>query len=1332
MNNYPRGVVGTAQHKDWLSLVSPEGPFLSIPVLNKAFPNGVDRPAANNRQLVEFMDALKVWRKKKVENHEQWIKAVLLSGAQWDPSYVRFKDDVPATFEFSFAEHDVTLKPWAVLFDSSDLVTAKPVFLVMTVPIGQELRAVPQDGWAASPVDRLARLLRRSRVQVGVVTDGRWWALVWADASTSTASAVFDSLIWNEEQLLRDAFTSLVGVRRQVGVAEDERLPSLFQGSLLQQEEITDTLGKQVRNAVELLVQSFSESRIAALSSNKQDPLPASEKEPYEAAVTVMMRIVFLLFAEERDLLPVDQELYGRSYGVSGILDELEEEERRDSTSLDRTSATWHRVLATSLALYEGVTFEDMRMPAYGGSLFDPHRFPWLYTRKTENGLCLVVRDRVMLHVLRSIQIVRQNNQARRISFREVDVEQIGYVYEGLLGYASKRVDTDAVLSLQGADGEEPEISLSKMVELRQKNKDDEKFIESLLELIEKDQPAAKPQTKSRMANALKGDIEESTMRHQLGAVTAHDESLIDQILPFVNLLRRDLRGLPYVVPRYGIVVTETSARKNAGAHYTPRSLAEEVVFHTLEPLVYSPGPLQDEDPGNWVLKSSVEILNLTVADIAVGSGAFLVAAARYLAARLVEAWKIEGANVGSERELDPDRPFDPMMVRALREVVARCLYGADINPMAVEMCKLSLWLISLDPARPFSFLDDKIMLGNSLLGLTSVDQLSALHIHPDQKHSRNFYELFNNVDEPIAASIRLRNEISASPVDDSDVHRSAAHKATLLRQAHSATEHLRELADAVVATGLSLGGKKGKKLDIAYGELQSAVTKAFPSSGQADRTIFDRIVNDGLTPEVKTDYEKWKPLHWVLEAPQVMERGGFDAIVGNPPFLVSKKVSGAVGSNVREWFVNVIAETSGNGDLIAYFFRRAAELTRLSGYVGLIGAKAIAEGDSLQVGIEPLSGHGWNFYRVDRNRPWPIRNVGTSIAVVWMSRIKPDVMAVLDGLKVGSISSMLRSDDENISRPGPLNRKKFAFKGNVILGEGFYVPEERALELLKISPDESEVLRPILNANELNSIPSRIGPDWVIDMRGKSEKEARKYSVCWDAIEKLVKPERLKLDPIKYPRRFNVWWQHGGSSQALYEMKELVDFLVVVPITSKNLIPARVSSNQIFSSALAVCPVESFAFLALVSSWMHRSWAQRLGTKMRNDFRYTITDCFDTFPFLAPNKKLEELGESLDKLQWEFAKKHNIGLTRLYNRVNDVSCSEHDIQELRQVHEKIDREVIKLFGFSVELGEFEISVYEGLAQWGPPAGQRIEILQLLLAENQRQQREGVVEWQTK
>src|SRR5690606_16311170 len=127
-------------------------------------------------------------------------------------------------------------------------------------------------------------------------------------------------------------------------------------------------------------------------------------------------------------------------------------------------------------------------------------------------------------------------------------------------------------------------------------------------------------------------------------------------------------------------------------------------------------------------------------------------AAARYLADRLVEAWQRQGEARGRT-------PHD-LHVHAIRTVVATCLYGADINGMAVEMCKLSLWLVSLDPKLPFSFVDDKVLHGNALLGLTDADQLRRLHINPAT--AGNQLSVFAlDVDDILDQARRLRRQLA-------------------------------------------------------------------------------------------------------------------------------------------------------------------------------------------------------------------------------------------------------------------------------------------------------------------------------------------------------------------------------------------------------------------------------------------------------------------------------------------------------------------------------------------------------------------------------------------
>ncbi|MBB2769106.1 UNVERIFIED_ORG: hypothetical protein GGE11_000001 [Mycolicibacterium obuense] len=1085
----------------WLEQFDVDGPFLSLPVVKEFWASGIDRLSDADDRLVRFKQGFTAWLRaydqQSLEKRDHyaataraWVDTVLDELAGWDGLRVG-ADELPAEFEIHSPGEQVRIRADGGLRgQESDEVAA----LLRVVSPTEDLRGPGLDGWAATEIDRMAALLRQAGVPIGLVTDGRWWGIVWAEEGTATGSGIVDAVTWGEEPLLRDAFLTLIDQQLLRAKNADHRLARLLQRSELEAEEITEALGTQVRKSVELLVQAFSETRLLAAENGEPDPLTEKPDDVYQAAVTVMMRVVFLLFAEERGMLPTER-LYWDSYAIRELLDDLKGRAlAHGEESLDETHDVWHRLLAVSDALYFGVNYDEMRMPAYGGSLLDPARFPWL-TATDQHGLRVQVSDRVMLHVLESVQEAKVRGEARRISFRDIDVEQIGYIYEGLLGYTCATVADDVVLGLVGREGEEPEITLSQLNQLHGSAGATKAFVDKLIEWVKKVQPAASLKTAAQLVKLTDAKVDGSELRRILTPVAGHDSELLTDLIRWGNLIRRDLRGIPLVVPPGGLVVIETPSRRNAGAHYTPRPLAEEVVRYALEPVVYEPGPLQTNNIDEWKLKSSTAILDLKVADIAAGSGAFLVAAARFLAKRVTEAWTKEGMLNEAERA-------DPLIAeeRAIREVVARCLYGADINPMAVEMCKLSLWLVSLDKTKPFSFVDDKILCGNSLLGVTTLDQLRHLHIAPDRK--RKFVQPFVDVDAVLAEATRLRREL-ASPVDEDDPQRSTGGKLRLLRRAEEVTAQLRVMADGIIAAGLALGGRSGPQLEDAYKSLEWSLAEAFPSDGStSNRSALDAIIAKGLAPTVDIDYERWQPLHWVIEVPDVMERGGFDAVIGNPPFLGGKKLGGAVGPNVRDWLVNVLADgAKGVADLIAYFFLRAHSLVRNDGLLGLIATNTVAQGDTREVGLDQMVNRGFTIIRAIRSRPWPARGASLDFAAVWglAGGVQSDLSPVSDGSPVKRITSLLEPGGVVEGHPLRLAENGgFGFVGCYMNGTGFEVPPDDAEAMIRRSRDNADVLCPLLGGDDVNRVPSLTAPMWVVDFYNFELEEAMKYAgVC-------------------------------------------------------------------------------------------------------------------------------------------------------------------------------------------------------------------------------------------
>ncbi|WP_377325952.1 Eco57I restriction-modification methylase domain-containing protein [Pimelobacter simplex] len=1313
-------------HSDWLAQVDVDGPFLAYPVLKDMWPNGVDRLGDTDDRLVTFKQAYAQWQRAFDRYVEQpktpeskstydavrraWIDVVLDDIAEWDG----LRTDTDVTVRSPGEQITVTATGALQGRDGN------PAALLLICEPTSGLRDAGLDGWAANDIDRLAILLRKAEVEIGIVTDGQWWALVWAKEGKPTGSGMVNALTWAEEPLLRDAYFTLINQRRFRATDAEQRLTRLFERSELEAEEITEALGTQVRRSVELLVQAFSEARLEAAKAGDPDPLTEKPDDIYQAAVTVMMRIVFLLFAEERDMLPTE-ELYWNSYAIRDLLDDLRAQAAGGEEHLDETFDAWHRLLAVSQALHGGVNYDELRMPAYGGSLLDPERFPWLHATDAR-GLRLKVADRVMLHVLESVQTVVAKGERRRISFREIDVEQIGYIYEGLLGYSCAEVTDDIILGLVGKDGEEPEIALSTVNDLYDEHGGDaKKFATALTVWVKENQPAATGKTAAALAKLVEKEPtgeERAELVRLLTPVADGDTELLDTLVSWGNLIRRDLRNIPLVFPVGGLVVVETPSRKNAGAHYTPRSLAEEVVLHALQPLVYEPGPPQTNDEGEWRLKSAAAILDLKVADIAAGSGAFLVAAARYLSERLVEAWIAEGI-------LDEAAAADAEDVRrrAMREVIARCLYGADINPMAVEMCKLSLWLVSMDKTKPFSFVDDKVFCGNSLLGLTSLDQLRYLHIYP--KPSMMQQQILVDIDARISAASRLRHEL-ASPIDERDAMRSTRAKTRLLGQFNEATAELRLIADGVVAAGLPLGGKSGRQLDDAFKTLSWQLHQAFPTDGShGDRAhLLDRIAH-GLTPSVHADFERWRPLHWAIEAPDVLiDRGGFDAVIGNPPFLVAKDINRAVGDEMRAYMANVLGSgVKGKADLAAYFLLRAAQVSTQA--VGVILPKSIAEGSTRVVGLDQVA-RTWTISRAFKSVKWPTPSAQTRISKVWLTAGVRRVRAVLEGEPVGGITSELEPLAEVVGQPMRLTVEPRSFLGSALQGKGFLLPADEASELIEREPALAEVLRPYVNAQEALGAHAESPSQWAIDFREMSEAEARRFGAVWQIALERVRPERMTLDPIRQKALVERWWVHQRSRPEMYATIRRRSRAIAMPVVSRHAVPVYVPTESLLASTLCVFDSDSPALFAVLSSSVHRTWLARWGSTMQTDFRYASGDVWDTFVCTSLEGDLEGLGVGLFEARERARLDMGTGVSPVYNRVDDPSDHDAAVESLRAAIQSVDACLWFLYGWDADKLAHDWVEYKNVRRfWLTDRSRQYALDRLLELNHDRARAEG-------
>ncbi len=1255
-------------HADWLSLVDSTGSFISIPVLNRAFPSGLEKTQ------VELRKRVREWLLSGISEDStrmDWIAWVLKEMLGWG-ARLRDRDEIDSSMSLLIGQHQTVLRPDFVLIEPQT-DSEVPRAFVMVVPSGTGLSSrIPGDVWTATPAERLSLLLRDKDLPLGIVTNGTDWRVVWAPREGAPASAVFTASLFIEEPALLNAFTSLFGAKRFFAAGVENSIEALFRESAAAQEVVADQLGRQVRGASEILIAAMSRANRESGGALLGGCTPT---EIYSATITVLMRLVFLLFAEERGLLPLDDDLYARSYALCTLRQQLQEE--RDlfgDEPLERRNSAWNRLLALFRSVHGGVTHDALRIPPYGGRLFDPDRFPFLEGRqaaepwRSSEANPIPVDDLSVLEILRQLQILQFTEggvrESRQLSYRTLEVEQIGHVYEGLLDHSVSIVD-DVVLGLVGRAGDEPELPLA---DIEAKAAGTRKSLLSWL----KEQTG---KSESTLEKLLDGEVDEADRQLLLAAVE-NDEALFERVLPWVNLLRPDIRQLPMVMLEGAIYVTQTSLRREGGVEYTTRDLADEVAQYALEPLVYSPGPQDGASPEEWKLRTSDEILDLKICDPAVGSGAILVAAGRYLSERLAEAWLAEGADesIGEPEEV---------LVNARRAVADRCLYGVDRDPLAAEMAKLSLWLMTMSKDRPFTFLDHSIRSGDSLLGITDLDQARWMHLDPAEgrKLHNNLFDYTAVLEPLVQGALDRRKRLSDIRVI---TVRDAEDKARLTEEADQDMELLRAVADLVVgatlATCLQKGAATNTRLLAAAEMVNLAVAAPLPE--RASRVAeLRREADQWLNAGTPANSPQRRCLHWPIEFPEVFveSRGGrFDAVVGNPPFVGGTIISSVAGADYRKYVVrNVGRGRKGKADLVAFFLLRASLLART---IGMLATNTLGQGETSETGLGQIRSDGWTITRATRSVPWPGR-ASLEISKVWFTHqawsgeINLDGAAVLYGIDE-SLQEAARSGWRRV----PLQENRgVAYLGVNINGLGFTLSEERASELILQDERNSDVVFRYVGGRDLNSHQIPSDSRWIINFAEMSFAEAQTYPECLAIVDREVRTSRLRLPDSKRSVREN-WWKYEFSAPTLYSQIASLEQVIALARVSKTLMPVMTDARQVFNEKVVVFSSSDWGLFGVLSCAFHYHWALRWGGTMRSDPVYVPSDCFETFA-LPP--RLDEVADVALRLHHErlaTMQKRGIGLTVAYN---ELHSAQKDYETLRGLHVELNEEVLLAYGWT-------------------------------------------------
>lgn len=1286
-------------HSEWLSLLEISGPFLAETVLETHFPQGLDELEPFKKKLLrqaydEWREAQDINDPQFSELHRAWTELVLKQGLELDEDddgdVLKSVNHLATDIKLTLPEYDITIEPDYAVVTAEDKL---PSLLIQTFSAGTDLETVSKkDGWAASPVERMVWLCRATKVRLGLLTNGERWMLIDAPDGGVTTYASWYSRLWGQEPITLQVFINLLGIRRFY-LDPSQQLPALLDESLRHQDEVTDALGDQVRRAVEVLVQALDK---ADQDRGRELLREVEPPELYEAGLTVMMRLVFLLSAEERDLLLLGDERYEAYYAVSTLRMQLREQAGLHSEEiLSHRRDAWSRLLAIFRAVYGGVEHETLRMPALGGSLFDPDRFPFLEGRgkgsdwRHDPAQPLPIDNRTVLLLLDAIQLF----QGRTLSYRALDVEQIGYVYEGLLERTVMPAK-DVTLELDATKkSKQPWLTWG---ELEDAQSGGDKAVAKLLQ--ERTGSSA-----SRVKNDLAKVVSDADKDKMLTACHG-DQELRDRLAPYYHFLRIDPWGYPLIYPKGAFMVTMGSDRRETGTHYTPKSLTEAIVKETLEPVVYA-GPAEGHERQDWQLKSPAELLDLKICDLAMGSGAFLVQVCRWLSERLLEAWaqtEGQGKSITSNGvvvdQITNQEPLtaniEERSVTARRLISERCLYGVDVNPLAVELAKLSIWLVTLAKGRPFGFLDHNFRHGDSLLGITDLDQLHYLDMKVGKGSGKKLFA--QKIDESVREAIELRMELRQRPILDIHDVEVMAH---LDQQAREKLELTELVADALVGETLKIGGKKA---DVTMLSIEAG--QAFEGDKDSVEALRQRT-QAGLNADLPVGKQNRKALHWCLEFPEVFFgiNKGFDAVIGNPPFLGGKKIAGAMGRKYLNNLISVVGGgVKGSADLVAFFFLRASVIVGQDRYFGLIASNSIAEGGTREVGLEQLKNQSFDIYKAYSSEMWPgAANVVTSR--VYLRKGPWADNKILNGKIVEYISPYLTHRDN--WEPVKLGKNGgIVHQGNVTLGSGFILDQETAEKLIGNDAKYSEVVFPYLGGQEVNRDPQQKANRWVINFWDwSSDKSRSRFPDLFQITEKVVYAERQEMKSMGGAS--DTFWLHLWNRSELYHQigrgyhfdqhpikdwshkPELKKVIVFARAATKYCCFSIVPNIYVYSDSLCIVSIFSYGLFASLSSDVHCIWAWEHGSKMKQDLRYSHGDIFETFPFSehvleGQHVELNKLGEELFAERVRYMNEKSKGMTKFYNDYHDQAVTDPGMTLIRNKQIEVNNAVIKSYGF--------------------------------------------------
>ncbi len=569
-----------------------------------------------------------------------------------------------------------------------------------------------------------------------------------------------------------------------------------------------------------------------------------------------------------------------------------------------------------------------------------------------------------------------------------------------------------------------------------------------------------------------------------------------------------------------------------------------------------------------------------------------------------------------------------------------------------------------------FSFLDHALKSGDSLVGLSRA-QIEGASWETNAPPNLWRLRVSQDVDRVLAHREAIRN----APDEVALAMQEAQHA-----QVERGLENVRLIGDAVIASFFAEAKPKPRR--------QALADVALAAGGAA----WDRLRNRAIGLEGGS--HPVRPFHWEIEFPEVFSRDnpGFDAIIGNPPFLGGTWISGNFGVAYAEWLSMMAEGCGGRADLSAYFFRRTFGLLRQSGAMGLIATNTIRQGDTREGGLQKILANGGRIVQAIRRMQWP-GEAAVVISTITISKTDCNRSAVLDGSIVSSINSFLVEGEDKLGIPFHIFSNAQAFKGYDLYGMGFVFSdkpkgEENPLSVSGgFSTAESERLKVLIGGEDINQSPVHDSIRFAVNVNGLTRDELQdRYPNIYSALRCSQEPYRQRLAPGgRNDRLRDKWWVYNETRPGLTEALLKHDRVLCCSQVSPHLAIAARSSSAIFLNTVIVFTFATDAALAALQSRTHELWVRFFASSMKDDLRYTPSDCFETFP-LPPGFEdapaLETAGQAYHDHRAQLMITRNQGMTPTYNRFHDAQDHAEDIVRLRELHAAMDCAVLAAYGW--------------------------------------------------